>query len=216
MDAAPRTKLVLVRHGQTDSNAAGRFQGQLDIPLNRIGRSQADAVADRLVRLRAARVVTSDLLRAMSTAEVIAAASGLPITVDPRLREIDVGSWEGRTSAEVAAENPWFEDALHAGRDFRRSETGETAEEAGERVAGVLRELAAAHPRETTIVVGHGLALRVGLALFLGLGMEASFVLSGLWNCSWTILEHNQRWRLLSYNNVVVGHGGQPPSASSR
>ncbi len=216
MDASPRTKLVLVRHGQTDSNAAGRFQGQQDVPLNRIGRSQVDAVAGRLVRLKAARVVTSDLLRASATAEAIAGASGLGVSVDRRLREIDVGSWQGRTSAEVAAENPWFEDALRSGRDFRRSDTGETAEEAGARVASVLVELAAAHPGETTIVVGHGLALRVGLCLFLGLGMEGSFALSGLWNCSWTILDHNQRWRLLSYNNVVIGHTGQPASASSR
>ena len=216
MDATPRTKLVLVRHGQTDSNASGRFQGQQDVPLNRIGRSQADAVAERLVRLKAARVVTSDLLRASATAEAIATASGIGVEVDAGLREIHVGSWEGRTSIEVAAENPWFEDALHTGRDFRRSETGETAEEAGERVAGVLARVASAHPGETTVVVGHGLALRVGLSLFLGLGLDASFALSGLWNCSWTILEHNQRWRLLSYNNVVVNHGGQPPSASSR
>ena len=216
MQDAPRTKLVLVRHGQTDSNAAGRFQGQQDVPLNRIGRSQAATLAERLVRLKAARVVTSDLLRASATAEAIATASGIGVEVDAGLREIHVGSWEGRTAVEVAAENPWFEDALHTGRDFRRSETGETAEEAGERVAGVLARVASAHPGETTVVVGHGLALRVGLSLFLGLGLDASFALSGLWNCSWTILEHNQRWRLLSYNNVVVNHGGQPPSASSR
>lgn len=216
MQDAPRTKLVLVRHGQTDSNAAGRFQGQQDVPLNRIGRSQAATLAERLVRLKAARVVTSDLLRASATAEAIATASGIGVEVDAGLREIHVGSWEGRTAVEVAAENPWFEDALHTGRDFRRSETGETAEEAGERVAGVLARVASAHPGETTVVVGHGLALRVGLSLFLGLGLDASFCLSGLWNCSWTILEHNQRWRLLSYNNVVVNHGGQPPSASSR
>lgn len=216
MTAVQRTKLVLVRHGQTDSNASGRFQGQQDVPLNRIGRAQAATLAERLARVKAARVVTSDLLRATATAEAIAGASGLTTSTDPRLREIHVGSWEGRTSAEVAAENPWFEDALHTGHDFRRSETGETAAEAGERVAGVLHELAAAHPGETTIVVGHGLALRVGLSLFLGFGLDASFGLSGLWNCSWTILEHNQRWRLLSYNNVVIDHGGQPPSASSR
>lgn len=212
----PRTKLVLVRHGQTDSNAAGRFQGQQDVPLNRIGRSQADAVAERLVRLRASRVVTSDLLRARATAEAVAAASGLGVEVDDRLREIHVGSWQGRTAAEVAAETPWFEDALRSGADFRRSDTGETAEEAGERVAEVLRELAARHPHETTIVVGHGLALRVGMCLFLGLGLESSFALSGLWNCSWTILDHHERWRLQSYNNVVVGHAGPLASPSSR
>lgn len=216
MDTPQRTKLVLVRHGQTDSNASGRFQGQQDVPLNRIGRSQAATLADRLVRVKAAHVVSSDLLRATATAEAIAAASGLEVTTDERLREIHVGSWEGRTSVEVAAENPWFEDALHAGRDFRRSDTGETAAEAGERIATVLCEVADRYPGETTVVVGHGLALRVGLSLFLGLGLDASFALSGLWNCSWTILEHNQRWRLLSYNNVMVNHGGQPPSASSR
>ncbi|MDO5534683.1 MAG: histidine phosphatase family protein [Propionibacteriaceae bacterium] len=216
MDATPRTKLVLVRHGQTDSNAAGRFQGQQDVPLNRIGRSQADAVAERLVRMKPARVVTSDLLRAHATAEAIAGASGVGVTIDERLREIHVGSWQGRTSVEVAAENPWFEDALAAGRDFRRSETGETAAEAGERVAAALSDLADAHPLETTVVVGHGLALRVGMSLFLGLGMEASFALSGLWNCSWTILDHNGRWRLQSYNNVVVGHAGPLASPSSR
>ncbi|WP_282006330.1 histidine phosphatase family protein [Propioniciclava sinopodophylli] len=216
MDATPRTKLVLVRHGQTDSNAAGRFQGQQDVPLNRIGRSQADALAERLVRLKAARIVTSDLLRARATADAIATASGVGVSVDERLREIDVGSWQGRTSVEVAAENPWFEEELHSGRDFRRSETGETAAEAGERVAAVLHELAEAHPRETTFVVGHGLALRVGLCLFLGLGLDASFAISGLWNCSWTILDHNERWRLQSYNNVVVGHSGPLASPSSR
>lgn len=214
MDAA-RTKLVLVRHGQTDANASGRFQGQQDVPLNRVGRSQAADVAQRLVRLRAARVVTSDLSRAHATAQAVAAASGLEVVTDARLREIDVGSWQGRTSVEVAAENPWFAEALDSGRDFRRSETGETAQESGQRVAGVLVELARTHAGETTIVVGHGLALRVGLALFLGFGADASHTLSGLWNCSWTILEQRGRWRLQSYNNVLAGHAG-PLSASSR
>lgn len=214
--AGSRTKLVLVRHGQTDANASGRFQGQQDVPLNRIGRAQSETVAARLVRMRAARVVASDLARATATAEVVAGASGLPVQIDARLREIDVGTWQGRTPAEVAAAHPWFEDALRTGRDFRRSETGETAAEAGERIAGVLHGLAGAHPGETSIVVGHGLALRVGLCLFLGLGVEASFGLSGLWNCSWTILDHHGRWRLQSYNNVVVGHAGPTASASSR
>ena len=128
---ASRTQLILVRHGQTDSNASGRFQGQQDVPLNQAGLQQADAVAARLARFRAGHVVSSDLARAVATAEAVASASGLVVSVDARLREIDVGSWQGRTGAEVAAENPWFEAALASGRDFRRSETGETATEAG-------------------------------------------------------------------------------------
>lgn len=216
MELAPRTKLVLVRHGQTDANAAGRFQGQQDVPLNKAGRRQAHALAERLARMSVARVVSSDLDRAMTTAEAVAKACGVGVACDRRLREIDVGSWQGRSGAEVAAENPWFEDALRLGHDFRRSETGETAEEAGSRVAGVLSELAHAHPLETTVVVGHGLALRVGLALFLGMGVGGSFALSGLWNCSWSVLEKYGRWRLTSYNNVVASHAGPMASPSSR
>ena len=112
MELAPRTKLVLVRHGQTDANAAGRFQGQQDVPLNKAGRRQAHALAERLARMSVARVVSSDLDRAMTTAEAVAKACGVGVACDRRLREIDVGSWQGRSGAEVAAENPWFEDAL--------------------------------------------------------------------------------------------------------
>ncbi|WP_232547612.1 histidine phosphatase family protein [Propioniciclava soli] len=202
MDAAP-TRLVLVRHGQTDSNAAGRFQGHQDIPLNRVGRSQAEAMASRVAALRPARIVASDLGRAQQTARAVAAASGVEVTTDPRLREIDVGTWSGRTIAEIAAAHPWFHDKLAAGEDFRRSDDGETATEAGERVAGVLAELAHAHPGETTVVVGHGLSLRVGLALATGLGFAGSFALAGLWNCSWTIVEPGDRWRIVTYNAVA-------------
>lgn len=200
---APRTRLVLVRHGQTDANASGRFQGHQDVPLNRIGRKQADAVAGRIAALQPARLLCSDLARAQATAAAIGAASGLSAETDARLREIDVGAWQGLSVAEVGAQNPWFAEKLAAGEDFRRSETGETATEAGERIAAVLAELVERHPGETIVVVGHGLALRVGTALTLGLGFAGSCALAGLWNCSWTILEHAARWRLLTYNAVA-------------
>ena len=72
----PRTRLVLVRHGETDSNASGRFQGQADIPLNDTGRAQAGAVAARMVEFAPARIVASDLSRAQATASAIAEAWG--------------------------------------------------------------------------------------------------------------------------------------------
>jgi len=200
---APRTRLVLVRHGQTDVNAAGRFQGQQDTPLNRVGRKQADAVAGRIAALKPAHLLSSDLARARDTAAAIAAATGLSVETDARLREIDVGRWQGLSVVEVGAAHPWFAEKLAAGEDFRRSETGETATEAGERIAGVLAEVVQRRPGETIVVVGHGLALRVGTALTLGLGFAGSYALSGLWNCSWTILEHAARWRLLTYNAVA-------------
>lgn len=215
MTAAP-TRLVLVRHGQTGFNASGRFQGQLDVALNAHGLAQAYELAPTLAALRPAHVAASDLGRAQQTAAVVASACGLTVETDAALREIDVGSWSGRTPAEVQPEAPWFDEFLRTGRDFRRSETGETASEAGERVRGALLRLAEAHPGQTTIVVGHGLALRVGLAFLLGLDFAGSGALSGLWNCSWSVLERRDRWRLQSYNNVVPGHSGALASPSSR
>ena len=202
-----RTRLVLVRHGQTDANASGRFQGHLDVPLNRIGHKQAKAVADRVALMKPTRIVSSDLSRARDTADAIAEASGIACETDRRLREIDVGSWQGLTIADVSQAHPWMPEAIAEGRDFRRSDTGETAGEAGARVARALVDLAAERPGETTVVVGHGLSLRIGLALVSGLGFAGSFSLAGLWNCSWSIAELNERWRILTYNSVVSGRG---------
>lgn len=178
------------------------------MPLNRVGRRQADAVAARLARLGPVRVVSSDLSRAVATAEAVAAASGVAVEVDRRLREIDVGTWQGRTTAQVAAEYPWFAEALAEGRDFRRSDTGETSLEAGRRVEAAIVELASERPGEVTVVVGHGLSLRVGAALVAGLGLQGSFALAGLRNCSVTILEHHDRWRILTYNAVEDSRPG--------
>ena len=93
---------------------------------------------------------------------------GIPVRVDPRLREVDVGSWAGRSMDEVGAEVPDFWPALREGRDFRRSETGETATESGQRVAlAVLEHAEAAPGDEVLLVVGHGLSLRVGALLLM-------------------------------------------------
>lgn len=206
----------MVRHGQTEGNATGRFQGQMDVPLNEHGHAQARALAPLVAAFHPIRLVASDLTRARQTADALASGCGLSVDTDAGLREIHVGSWEWRTPEEVAPEAPWFDEYLRAGCDFRRSETGETASEAGERVRAVLQRLADEHPGETVVVVGHGLALRVGLAFLLGLDFAASASLAGLWNCSWTSLERRDRWRLQSYNNVVPGHSGALASPSSR
>ena len=204
-----RTRLVLVRHGQTDWNAGGRFQGQADIPLNAHGVEQAATLALAMADLAPDRLVTSDLVRARATADAIAVACGVGVVeVDPGLREIDVGAWQGRTPEDVTREFPWFPEALREGRDFRRSDTGETATEAGERVRDALDAAAGRHSGETIVVVGHGLALRIGLTFLLGLDFAHSFLFTGLWNCSWSVVEHRGYWRVNSYNNAVAGHSG--------
>jgi broad specificity phosphatase PhoE len=110
------TELLLVRHGQSTWNALGRWQGQADPPLSELGERQAAAAARRLGDGAAppvARVVTSDLVRARRTAEVIAAALGVGLEVEPRLRERHAGEWTGLTRAEI---DEGWPGALHERR----------------------------------------------------------------------------------------------------
>jgi broad specificity phosphatase PhoE len=99
--ATPSRSFLCLRHGVTDWNAQGRFQGRTDVPLNDEGISQAQAVADRLRKLSFDHVVSSPLLRALKTAEIIATAVGKPLDVDDGIIECDFGSLEGTSIAET-------------------------------------------------------------------------------------------------------------------
>lgn len=103
--SAPLRSFLCVRHGVTDWNRQGRFQGRSDIPLNDEGILQAQAAARRLQGTPIDHVVSSPLIRAMKTAEIIAAAAGKPVSVDADLIECDFGSFEGRSIAEVMEEH---------------------------------------------------------------------------------------------------------------
>ncbi|MFT3968752.1 MAG: histidine phosphatase family protein [Micropruina sp.] len=200
-------RVVLWRHGETDWNAEGRYQGQSDVALNAHGVSQAAAAAPRIAALRPDRIVSSDLSRASVTAQQLARHTGLPVELEPRLQEINVGDWAGMTNAEVFAAHPDFADALRAGRDARRSASGETGAQAGSRVAEALLDIAESSPEGSTVVaVGHGFALRVATVFLLGLDYAHNITLGGLWNASWSVLQPGgESWRLLSYNNVADG-----------
>ena len=93
------TTLLLVRHGETDWNRDGRWQGQSDTPLNELGRRQARELAEQLDGVDV--VYSSDLARARETAEILAERAGVEVRLDPRLRERGFGAWEGLTLAEI-------------------------------------------------------------------------------------------------------------------
>jgi len=123
------TTLLVARHGETDWNREGRWQGWADPPLNDTGRGQARQLADELRGTGFDAVYASDLRRAFETAEILAAPHGVPVVADGGLREIDVGSWSGLTRAEIEARFP----------DGKRPD-GETHEQHGTRVrAAVIR-----------------------------------------------------------------------------
>jgi broad specificity phosphatase PhoE len=208
----PRT-LVLVRHGETDWNAQERAQGHADVPLNTVGRVQAATVAPVLADLEPVRLWSSDLARAMQTAEFIAAATGLAIEPDPRLREYDVGMRSGLTREEFAAMFPQEYAAWLANDSSHLVPGEESSAQVHDRVVPALAEcLAALSWDQTGIVVMHGACLKVGLMGLLGWPWELAGSLQGPENCGYCVLtEHDDRGRvrLTSYNEKAVGarHG---------
>lgn len=200
-----RTRLVLLRHGQTDWNVAGRYQGQTDIALNAVGVEQARMAAPLVAALRPAAIFSSPLSRALDTVTPIAQQLGLAIDTDERLREIHVGTWSGLTTAQMHDVDPAFEVAFRAGRDYRRSPSGETADEVGVRMREVLTEIAAAHEGQTVLVATHGLALRMGTGYLLGWDFDQTWRLGPMDNCGWTIMgRRGDGWHLESYNRSAL------------
>ncbi len=151
------TKLLLVRHGETDWNREDRFQGHADPPLNDLGRQQAAEVAERLSRLSVAAVHTSDLRRALDTAGVIGSRLGLAATAHPGLREVDVGPWSGLTHDEIEER---FPESYRRWREGGEPPEWETRAALVSRVAAALDEIAARYPGSTVVVVGHGGTIR--------------------------------------------------------
>lgn len=98
--------VLLARHGETDWNREHRWQGHADPPLNARGHAQAGALAKQLAPASPRAVYSSDLGRARATAEAVAERIGVTVSLDPRLREVDVGEWSGLTSTEVQARYP--------------------------------------------------------------------------------------------------------------
>lgn len=154
---SPATRIVLARHGETEWNRVGRWQGHADPPLNETGRRQAAELGDRIRHEPIAAVYSSDLRRASETARVVADQLGLPVVEDAALREIDVGSWSGLTRADVAAQ---FPDGFARWQAGEIGHDGETREQLTERVGAAVERIARAHEGETVLVVTHGGAIR--------------------------------------------------------
>lgn len=153
------TTIHLARHGETDWNRELRWQGHADPPLNALGRQQARALAESLGGMRLAAVYSSDLRRASETAEIVAGRLEVPLHLDAGLRELDVGSWQGQTLAELEARHAdavahWEESGDHGW------EGGESHGEMAARVLEAIRSIAAEHVGEEVLVVSHGGPMR--------------------------------------------------------
>lgn len=198
-------QIILWRHGQTAWNAAGRVQGQSNVPLDEVGITQARSAAARLATLNPARILTSDLVRASATAQALSDLTGVPFEADKRLREMAFGLREGLTSREAWASHPHEMRAWVAGDDIPMP-GGETYREAGKRFAEVLTEVSAKveHDRPV-VIVAHGAVLRVGACTFVGISQEHWRSFGGFNNCAWSVLEESRFgdrkiWRITEWN----------------
>lgn len=193
--------LLLLRHGRTAFNAGERVQGSLDVPLDSLGRAQAAAVGPVLAQLRPAVVVSSDLARARETADAL----GVPVVLDARLREIELGSWQGLTLDEAREAYPEEWQRWRAGEDVRRG-GGETYAEVAARATAAIREnLAGVPPGGLLVVVTHGGTARVSAATLLDLPDAQWWRVAVLGNCCWTRLRETTRgW-------VLAEHGASAP-----
>ena len=208
----PSHRLILVRHGVTDWNRAGRWQGRLDPPLSESGHHEAALVAARIVDdpdLRAARILASTLSRATETAAAIGDALELTVEPEPRLVEIGAGEWEGRTHAELEATD---------GERYRAWRTtpgygppgGEPLTDAAARVRAVLAavDASAAWP---VLLVSHGGILRYLARELLDLDAERAEALDiDNASVSAAVRVDNGGWRLERWNDTLHLLGREP------
>ena len=156
-----KTKLLLIRHGETAWNAEHRIQGQLDIPLSPLGMLQSARLAESLASEPIEAVYSSRQSRAWLTAAPVAARLGLQVVAEPRIRERSFGIFEGLTLDEIAARYPaefikWRE------RDPAwRPEGGESGQQLIDRVMSAVTEISARHKNQTVVLVSHGGVLDV-------------------------------------------------------
>lgn len=199
-------EFFFVRHGETADNAAGILQGQLDSPLNALGRSQASSVAQALAGMRIDAAYSSDLLRAAQTARAIVDAhgGGVPLTTERGLREWNLGDFEGRRQRDLLAEHV---DIL---RSLRIEEPGDRMVPGGEsklaffaRIRGAMQTIAARHHAgQRVLVVTHGGAMQVVFRMAIG-ALQPGAVVPLPDNASFSrvrYLPSENRWGLSTWN----------------
>jgi broad specificity phosphatase PhoE len=166
------TRLILIRHGETDWNLENRWQGQADVPLNAKGRAQARQIAERLKDDGLQAIYASDLGRARQTAGELARATGLEVRLDPRLREIHQGDWQGMLASEIETRYAWFFQKKPDNLLEHAPPGGETIGQVQARLIAAVQDIVQAHPGGSVAVVSHGFAIAVILAYHQGIPPE--------------------------------------------
>lgn len=184
-------QVYLVRHGETVWNAERRIQGQSDSPLTEKGEQQAHQVGERVKHLGITHVIASDLGRTRRTAEIIADACGCTVTLDPRLRELNMGVLEKRPLDGLTAEEEQWRATLVNGTEGGRIPEGESMTEMATRMHAALNACLDLPAGSRPLLVSHGMALGSLVSTILGLPAYAERRLR-LRNCSISRVDYQQ------------------------
>lgn len=183
------TKIIFVRHGQTEWNVLGRYQGQTDIALSPLGIEQAEKLAAHFPVDKVEAVYSSDLVRAMTTARCVADLFGLTVEPRPELRELNFGDWEGLTYDEIVAKWPDALNNFFQHPDVLEIPHGESFPKLRERALDAVEKIVACHPNQTVAVFAHGAILRT--ILTAALHMDLKYI--------WTIRQFNTAVNIVTY-----------------
>lgn len=198
-------RLYLVRHGETNWNAVGKFQGHSDVPLSEVGRRQAARLAQYLKNIKIDVVLASDLKRALETAQIVSGKPADEIITDLNLREINFGHWEGLTYDEINASygeilQKWRKEPLNT-----RIPGGEVFSEVAERTTAAVQKIIDQYPNKNVLVVSHGAAIRAIICSIMGIDLNKLWRMY-LDNCSLSIIhfpDNNINNGLLQLYNAV-------------
>lgn len=194
-------RIILIRHGQVEDRYAGSYLGRLDAALSDVGRRQADAVAEKAVRMKPAPEVllASPLKRAIETAKPIAAKLNLDVQIDSDLIEIDFGKWSGKTFSQIQAGDPKGAAEWEKSADDFTFPDGESIRAFFDR-AELLGKKLASHPVAAVAVVGHGGLFGAMICRMLRLGDSARGGLA-IGHGSISVLACRDGWALLESLN---------------
>lgn len=171
--------LYIVRHGETDWNKMGKYQGITDVPLNENGLNQAKACGEALKDITFDRILSSDLSRALVTAETIRGDRNTPITVDKRLRELNFGDWEAMLFSEIEERWPGLIDEMYLRPHLVKVPNGESFKDLQDRAWTGLEEFLNGNDEEETLLIAcHGGTIRTLLCKLLDISI------SHCWNFS--------------------------------
>jgi len=196
------TRLIIVRHGETDWNVEGRYQGQLDSALTSIGRGQAEALAERFSREEFSALYSSDLGRARETAERIAVRTGHRVQLDSRLRERGLGQMQGLIRPEFEAKMPEEYQRFRTGDWDWAPPEGESGRQSVERFQAGLTDLAQKHAGNRIAIVTHGGVLGGFLRIVLGVDPDHPRRFRRF-NASWNVFSLDAgRWFVDTWGDI--------------